>query len=197
MTSLSAVSLDLTGVTFFKTPAGLQEIQSRTLGLPALIRRVLVLVDGKRSGKELAAFAGGEENIQEVLSQLMEYGCIDAQGSAKPAPAATATVAVAATVAKAAAAAPGQPDYEAELAGLPQIALRTPKELEMARNFMVNTTNSIFGQNTRLSLIKSILACQGAAQLRQVYPDWARTMASHSASAKRLPELRERLFAVL
>lgn len=197
MTTLSAASLDLTGATFIKTAAGLQEIQNRALGLPALIRRVLVLVDGKRSGKELAAFAGGEENIQEVLSQLMEYGCIDAQGSAKPAPAATATAPQSVAKAAAAAAAPAQPDYEAELASLPQIALRTPKELEMARNFMVNTTNSIFGQNTRLSLIKSILACQGAEELRQVYPTWAGIMASNNASAKRLPELRERLFAVL
>lgn len=185
MTTFSAASLDLTGVTFFKTPAGLQEIQDRSLGLPALIRRVLVLVDGKRSGKELAAFVGGEEKIEEVLSQLMEYGCIDAQAGAKLAPA------------KGTAVEPGPLAYAAELAGLPHAALRTAKDIDMARNFMVNTTNSIFGQNMRLSLIKSILACQSAEQLRQVYPAWAENMASNSASAKRLPELRARLFVVL
>jgi hypothetical protein len=191
MSTLSAFSPDLTGATFFKTPAGLQEIQNRALGLPALIRRVLVLVDGKRSGKELAAFVGGEEKIEEVLSQLMEYGCIDAQAGEKP----VAATPVAPTAAKTAA--PGQVDYAAELAGLPHAALRTAKEIDMARNFMVNTTNNVFGQNMRLSLIKSILACQGTEELRQVYPAWASNMASNKASAKGLPELRERLFVVL
>jgi hypothetical protein len=183
MTTLSAVSFDLTGTTFFKTPAGLQEIQNRALGLPALIRRVLVLVDGKRNAKELAAFVGGEDAVKEVLGQLMAHGCIDAQATAKLAPAK--------------AAAPVQPDEAAQLAGLCHAALRSPKEVEMARNFMVNTTNTIFGQNMRLSLVKSILACQGAEELRQVYPAWASTMASSGASAKRLPELCERLFVVL
>ena len=187
MTTLSDFLPDLTGTTFFKTATGLQEIQHRSLGLPALIRRVLVLVDGKRSGKELAAFAGGEENIQEVLNQLMEYGCIDTQTGEKP---------VAATpVAPFSALEPG--DYAAELAGLPHAALRSTKEIEIARNFMVNTTNGIFGQNMRLSLIKSLLACQSAEELRQVYPAWAGNMASTEASAKGLPELCARLFVVL
>jgi hypothetical protein len=174
MTTLSAASLDLTGATFSKTAAGLQEIQNRALGLPALIRRILVLVDGKRSSKELAAFAGGDANIAEVLGQLVAHGCIDAQGVAKPAPAAAV-----------------------QLAGLPDPALRSPKEIEMARNFMLNTTNAIFGQNQRPSLLKSLLACQSAGELRQVYPAWVSTINAVPAGANRLPELLERLFVVL
>ena len=180
MTTLSAASLDLTGATFFKTAVGLQEIQNRALGLPALIRRILVLVDGKRSSKELAVFVGGEANITEVLGQLVANGCIDAQSAAKPAPAAAA-----------------QSDEAAELAGLPHPALRSAKEIEMARNFMVNTTNTICGQNQRLSLLKSLRACQSAEELRQVYPAWLSTMNAGPAGAKRLPELLERLFVVL
>lgn len=183
MTSHSAASLDLTGLTFFKTSTGLEEIQSRTLGLPALIRRVLVLVDGKRNGKELAAFVGNDANIVDVLSQLMASGCIYVQGSVKSAPA-SAPVA--------------QPDEDKLLLSrLPHPALRSPKEIEMARNFMVNTTNREFGQNMRLSLIKAILACQSAEELRQVYLAWASNMASTRASAKSLPELREKLLRVL
>lgn len=183
MTTLSAASLDLTGATFFKTAVGLQEIQNRALGLPALIRRILVLVDGKRSGKELAAFVGGEENIAEVLGHLVAHGCIDAQEVAKPAPAAAPISA--------------QSHEAAQLAGLPHPALRSPKEIEMARNFMINTTNTICGQNQRLSLLKSLLACQNAEELRQVYPVWLSTMSAVPAGAKRLPELLERLFVVL
>lgn len=184
MTTLCAGSLDLTETIFSKTSAGWQEIQNRTMGLPALIRRVLVMVDGKRSGKELAAFVGGQENISEVLGQLVAHGCIDAQEGAKPAAATPA-------------AAPVQPDDALHMACLPHAALRTPKEVDMARNFMVNTTNSIFGQNMRLSLIKSILKCQGAEELRQVYPAWESNMASSGAGTKALPELREKLLRVL
>ena len=187
MTSLSAASFDLTATTFSKTAAGLQEIQNRALGLPALIRRILVLVDGKRSGRELAAFVGGSDDISEVLSQLVAKGCIDARGAAQPEPAAAA----------AAAAASAPMDAAAQLACLPDAAARTPKEMEMARNFMVNTTNTICGQNQRLSLIKAVLACQSADELRQIYAEWASTMNAIPAGAKRLPELREKLFAVL
>jgi len=182
MTTYSAASFDPAGAVFFKTAAGLQEIQNRALGLPALIRRILVLVDGKRSGRELAAFVGGSDDISEVLGQLVAKGCIDARGAAQPAPAA---------------AAPALPDDASPLAGLPDAATRTPKEVEMARNFMVNTTNSICGQNQRLSLIKAVLACQSADELRQAYPEWVSTLNAIPAGAKRLPELREKLFAVL
>ena len=60
MAAFSAASLDLTAFTFFKTAAGLQEIQTRVPGLPALIRQVLLLLDGKHSDKELAAFVGND-----------------------------------------------------------------------------------------------------------------------------------------
>lgn len=173
MATYSAASFDPAGAIFFKTAAGLQEIQNRALGLPALIRRVLVLVDGKRSSRDLAAFAGGEDNIVDALCQLVAHGCIDTQE-------------------------PLVLDAEEdELAELPHPALRSPKEVDMARNFMVNTTNTICGQNQRLSLIKAVLACQSAGALRQQYPEWSRTISAMPAGAKRLPELREKLFAVL
>ena len=45
---------------FGKTVQGQQEMQNRSLGLTSLARRVLVLVlvlvDGRRSGRDLAAF---------------------------------------------------------------------------------------------------------------------------------------------
>lgn len=188
MPAAFAVSFDLAATVFSKTPVGLQEMQSRALGLPALSRRILVLVDGKRSGKELAAFAG-DHDIHEVLDHLMASGCIDAQQRREATKPAVASAAPAAAVA--------QPLGQAELGRLPPAATRTPKDIEMARNFMANTTNSLFGQNMRLSLIKSISSCESAEELRQVYAAWAQNMASTAASAKRLPELRDKLLAVL
>ena len=46
---------------YAKTAQGQQEIASRSLGLSPMARRVLVLVDGKRSGQELSTFVPGNE----------------------------------------------------------------------------------------------------------------------------------------
>ena len=37
----------------------------------------------------------------------------------------------------------------------------------MARHFMINTTNAMFGQNMRLTLIKAVSSCLSADELRQ------------------------------
>ncbi|MCI4441460.1 MAG: hypothetical protein JHC36_09665 [Tibeticola sp.] len=67
----------------------------------------------------------------------------------------------------------------------------------MARNFMMNTVNTIFQPNTRLSLLEAIFACKTVEEVRRVYPRWAETIASSTIGAKRLPEFREKLFKVL
>ena len=173
---------------YAKTAQGQQEIQSRALGLTPLARRVLVLVDGHRSGKDLAAFVPGND-IEVHLTELLTRECIAAVGTAAapaPAPAPAA----------AAASHPHDP-FEDELARLPAADTRDAKELEMARNFMTNTVNNIFGHHNRISLLESIHACQSSEALRKVYPAWAHALETNSTGKKRLPELRDKLFAVL
>jgi len=178
---MTDVSLDLAAAAFAKTAAGIQEIQDRALSLPLLTRRLLVLVDGKRSGKELAAFAVGHD-AAEILGQLLAQGCIEALAAVRPVPVAAPAAA---------------PEGDGALSGLPQASARSAKDIEMARNFMTNTINTMFGQNMRLTLIESIFAARTAEDLRQVYPVWAETMATIGIGAKRLPELRQKLFQVL
>ena len=67
----------------------------------------------------------------------------------------------------------------------------------MARNFMINSVNGIIGQHTRLTLIENIARAQGTEGLRAVYPSWEATMRDHVVAARRLPDLREKLFKVL
>ncbi|OGA99698.1 MAG: hypothetical protein A3E79_10375 [Burkholderiales bacterium RIFCSPHIGHO2_12_FULL_61_11] len=178
---MTDVSLDLSAATFAKTALGQQEIRTRSLGLPPLVRRVLVLVDGQRSGRELAAFVPGQD-VSALLSQLLAQGCIDAKAAEAAEPAAAVAPA---------------PGSDAALSGLPQAGTRSAKEIEMARNFMTNSINTMFGQNMRLTLIEAIFAARTADELRRVYPVWAETMASIGIGAKRLPELRQKLFEVL
>ena len=167
--------------TFTKTPQGTLEIQTRSLGLSVLARRVLILVDGHRTGKELGAFVAGSDILQ-LLDELLGRKCI--------APVSAPAAAIAAEPIQPAAA-------QAEPAEWPPAQTRTAKDVEMARNFMTNTVNTIFGHHNRISLIEAIHACQSSDDLRRVYVSWSQAMEGHSAGKKRLPELREKLFAVL
>jgi len=182
---MTAAALDLIHAVFAKTAAGQQEIQSRSLGLGPMPRRLLVLVDGKRSGQELAVFAAGQD-VQALLTQLIAIGCIEARApiEAVPAP-------------KTAAAGQSVPGGDTGLAGLPLAESRSQKDVEMARNFMTNTTNTVFGMNLRLSTVEAIFGCQTTEDLRRVYPLWVETMNSSGIGAKRLPDFREKLFKVL
>ncbi len=70
-------TLDLNASIFTKTLRGQQEIQSRSLGLSGLVRRILVLIDGKRNGSELGGFVLGHD-ITAIIRELLSHGCIDA-----------------------------------------------------------------------------------------------------------------------
>jgi hypothetical protein len=184
---MTEIKINLITAIFAKTAVGLQEVQSRRLGLAPLPRRLLILVDGKRSGKELAVFVEGH-NPGELLRHLLDNGCIEAVQATAPAdPRAAAEQGHAADT---------QAD-EATLAKLPEASTRTSKEVEMARNFMMNTINAVFQQNTRLTLMKSIAACRSAEEIRSIYPKWADNMRASAEGAKRLPEFHAKLFAVL
>jgi hypothetical protein len=188
---------DLPNAIFAKTNLGQQEIQQRSLGLPLLVRRLLVLVDGKRSVGELAGFVPGHD-VGMLLDELSGKGCIEpvSASPAAPQPASTATAAPdapLATVAAAAAAAAAN----AVLATLPPPGQRNAKQLDMARNFMINTINTMLEQNSRLSLVEKIFKSADAAELRTHYAAWEEAIATSWIGAKRLPELRKKLFAVL
>ena len=175
---------DVIQAVYAKTATGQQEVQTRSLGLVPSLRRVLILVDGKRHGHELAALIPGQD-IVVILRQLTDAGCIEWQASSLP-------------VLPAALADETALQYAAALlSDLPPADARGPQELEKARHFMINTINSVFGQNMRLTLLKSIAACQTTDDLRRAYPLWLDAMESTRSSAKRAPEFRKMLFEVL
>jgi hypothetical protein len=179
------VSFDLSLSIFSKSVIGQQEIQTRALNLPPMVRRVLVMVDGKKSNSELAAFVAGHP-IDAILTQLLEQGCIEGRAVAPAAPAKSASTNAAAPL-----------QASDDLSRLPPPESRSAKDRELSRTFMTNTTNTMFGQNMRLTLIQAIHDCKTVEDLRKVYLSWAETMASSSIGAKRLPELRKSLFQYL
>ncbi|MDZ7939310.1 MAG: hypothetical protein U5M53_13965 [Rhodoferax sp.] len=173
---------DFSQIIFGKTALGQEEIKSKGLGLLPMVRRTLILVDGKKSGAELAVFAAGQDTAA-MLTQLLEQGCIEKVAEVKAAPAKTPPSRDTAT--------PSAPD----LSSLPPAESRSAKDLDMARNFMTNTSNTMFGLNMRLTLIEAIFAARTVDALRDVYPMWEEAMLNGTAtSAKRFPELRKDLF---
>ncbi|MBK1682100.1 hypothetical protein [Rhodoferax fermentans] len=176
-------NIDLLTAVLAKTALGQHEVATRTIGLPPLTRRLLILVDGKRSGQELAMFVAGHP-VAELLGDLLQRQCIEVVGSLTAPPAARSGTLQAATTPTGA---------QADLATLPPPEKRSALELTMARNFMINTVNMEFGQHMRMSLVKAVGESSTAAELRQVYPLWLSTM----AAAKDLPTLKDKLFRVL
>jgi len=184
-------TLDLSSAVFAKTDIGQQEIQTRSLGLAPLVRRILVLADGKKSGGELAAFLPTAAEIHAVLEQLLTLGCLRADDSGKN----SSRTAAEATTESAGSAPTAAPT--ADVPGLPPADKRSAKDNEMARNFMINSINSIIGQQMRISLITDIFHAETTEALRIVYHAWEASMADHGMGKKRLPELKDKLFKVL
>ena len=185
------VALDLSRVVFAKTAVGQQEIQTRSLGLGPLPRRLLVLIDGKRSGQELATFVAGHD-VNELLDQLREKACIESVAPIQPAPVAVTNLKSHSTDDAA-----SNQTVATALAGLPAPETRNAEDIEKARSFMVNTVNYVFGQNTRMVMLEAIFECQTAQALRLIYPKWVELMSSNKDGIKRLPELQLQLLKVL
>lgn len=182
---MTTPTLDLFHCVFAKTAEGQQEIQTRARKLPPLARRLLILIDGKRTGQELSAFMAGQD-VVEMLTELLAQECISVVKTSS-APGRNPPVA---GVGSALQSAPSTPFLQPPEA-------RTPKELEMARNFMINTLNSEFGQHTCLTLIEALSSCSSAQELRQQYPSWHKTMSLSRSASQSLPGLVEKLMRVI
>ncbi|MDD2879458.1 MAG: hypothetical protein PHQ58_03400 [Rhodoferax sp.] len=185
--------IDLSHALFAKTAVGQQEIQTRALRLSPITRRLLILIDGKRPAQELSPLVAGHD-LNELLNELLAKGCVEAIAKQPAAP--SAVVAAPLTPAASPGSAPSAP-HTTKLADLPEASSRSTKEVDMARHFMMNTINTVFQQNTRLTLMEAIFACKTADDVRRVYPRWLETMSASAIGTRRLPEFHEKLFQVL
>lgn len=182
---------------FAKTPLGHQEIQSRALGLLPLVRRLLVLIDGKRSYSDLAALVPSGSDVDAMIETLLVSGCVQPQATPTTADAAALAPKTEPQKDAQAASVPAARDPVRAIQGLPPASSRSVKENAMARHFMINSVNAIIGQQMRISLVHDIFHSDTTEKLREVYFAWEDSMANHGMGARRLPELRGKLFKVL
>lgn len=169
---------------FAKTRIGQDEIQTRSRGLAPMTRRLLVLVDGRRSLQELAAFVVGQD-AQALARQLLDLGCIEVVSSAP---------AAAPMREQAKRPAPAEPQSVDEL---PPAASRSAQDFEMAANFMINSVSQLMDPVMAAPFVNKVRACTNSSDLRGYYPEWAQAVGSGWGGSKRLANLRPKLFEVL
>jgi len=157
---------------YIKTPKGIEEMNSRTYGLPQKVRRVLIMLDGKCDYEEIVSrFPEGEGEAS--ISTLVAGGFV--------APLQTAPVATSAR-------------------GKPVVKFEPPandaERFEMAKNLMRNTVNAFLG-GMGSSLLNQIDNCKNFEELRQHYAAWQEAIHLTSEGRKEAPDLENRLAALL
>jgi hypothetical protein len=159
-------------LSYAKTPKGVEEMTSRSHGLPQRVRRLLILVDGKRDFASIAAAFPGEDT-QAVLEALVADGFIAPLASPPR---------VQAKGSRALAPAPAPAD-DAE-------------RLTMARNFMANTVNAFLGVMGS-SLIDKIERSDTLEELRGEYDAWRKAIRLSREGKAQAEDLERRLAALL
>jgi hypothetical protein len=170
---------------FSKTDKGYEEIKTRSAGLSQRVRQILILVDGKR-GIEVLRKMSPVDDLADTLQTLHEQGYIEKISASELC-----------------ASAPG-PALPAEKTPVPSgNAFRElppapgTKELELARNFMMNTLKSFTGLYASLSLLDKVNAVKSHAELRTHFDSWLNAITETRDGKHRADELRQALLQII
>jgi len=167
-------------VVFSKTPKGVEEMETRAGGLTPRVRRVLIMIDGKRTVEDIRAMALADD-LSHTLGQLEEAGYIQL---------ATSDQLQAAQL---------QPD--GGLAGVTAFRdvpeLTNPKELDMAKNFIINSLKTFCGPMTHLTIVEQAFAAKTHEELREQFGPWFNAIVETRDGRRRAEELRSQLLKVI
>jgi len=173
---------------FSKTGKGQEEIKARSGGLTQRVRQVLILVDGKRGVDALCKISPAD-GLVDTLQALLEQGYIEAIGmtavpAGEPAP-------IDSTVPAETAPDPGGTVFR-ELPPLP-----ATKDLELARNFMMNTLRDFNGPYATLSLVEKVSVAQSHAEMRTQFDHWIAAITETQSGKRRADELCRALLEII
>lgn len=168
-----------TAQVYVKTPKGIEEMNSRSFGLTPRLRRVLIMVDGKRKNEEIIGmFTDGDSAA--MLNSLIQDGFI--------APLSSHVSAVSIQTDNAAAVSK-QSDHVAP-------PLDDVQRFVMAKNFMSNTIKTFLG-GMGSGLVNQIEKCGNLDELRPHYKAWREAITMTRDGRKQAEELEKRLAALL
>lgn len=161
---------------FAKTRKGQEEIEQRSGSLGPRARRLLILFDGKRPLDEVRALMP-DPRLDETLEALLHDGYVEPLGGTE--------------------AAASEPTVEAGVQAEPSAAPVDPKQLEMARNFMLNSLRTFNGPYGSIDLMTRINDSRSASELHALVDDWFESISLTKMGKLRAVELKGRLLAVL
>ena len=160
---------------FVKTSKGVEEIESRRGGLTPRVRRVLILIDGKRRVEDIREMAVADD-LTHTLGVLEESGYIElvapvADKAGRSLPSITAFREL-----------PANPD---------------PKEMAMAANFIMNTLKTFCGPATHLTIYEAVTKARNPEELRLQFAPWYSAIVATRDGRRRAEELRSQLLKVI
>lgn len=156
-----------TNQTYVKTPKGIEEMNSRSFGLPPDAWKMLALLNGRRRRNELAEFMP-HSDCESLLATLEAGDFI---------------VLLESTVESARHKRFEPPKDEAE-------------RFEMAKNFMRNSALAFLG-SMGSGFISQVDNCQNFEELRQQFQHWREALLLSNDGRKQVGELSMRLAALL
>ena len=168
------------GVVFAKTRKGQDEITSRAGGLTPRERRLLIFADGKRSLDELQRMLQADD-LRPMLEKLRQAGYIAAIDAASEVGASPTTAPSLPTI-TVFRPLPGQPD---------------PKQLELARNYLVNSLKTFCSPQANQQLIAAALAAKTHEELRWQFEPWLHAITQTLQGKLRAEELRAHLLKII
>lgn len=188
-------------IIYAKTAKGQQEIEHRGSSLTPRVRRLLILLDGKRPAREVASLVA-DSQFEETLGFLVSEGYAEPvttrrksdlpepAAPAAPVEAQAAEPAVSPVVPEAPAAAESPPAPVAEEPA-------DPRRVEMARNVMLNSLHMHYGPFEQLTLKTRIQQSRDLQELRSLKDDWYLSITQTRAGRKHADEMKQRLMSVL
>ena len=185
---------------YVKTAKGVAEVEHRSNGISARLRKLLILIDGKRDAKDLAGmFPGGD--TPAILASLLDEGYVKLLApAAQPVlPQAVSPKSVA-----------PQPVAPQTIAAKP-VAPRTMTGNEVerfaqARHFMISTTRAHIGLDSpsltdqlgaSVSLISHLEACADLDALREQLNPWREVIKLSREGRKDMADLEQELVQLL
>lgn len=160
-----------------KTQKGQDEIDQRSGSLPLRARRLLILIDGRRDRNTLEQMLG-DAAFAEALDLLATQGYVELAATAAMAPPAA------------------DPEPSGTTGAVPPAA-KGAEQLEVARNFMMNTLRTFNGPYAKLGLIQRIHSSSQRSELLALFEEWQRSIMETAMGRKRADELSARLQAVI
>ena len=165
-------------IIFVKTPKGIAEIEQRGGGLTPRVRRVLIMLDGKRTDDDIRAMALVDD-LEQTLETLVEAGYIEPPKQPEASAAATGAGIVNTVTFREV---PDKPD---------------PKEMEMAKNYIMNTLKTFCGPMAHLSIYEAVTAARTHEELRAQFVPWHNAITLTRDGRRRAEDLCADLLKVI